>query len=160
MPIECTVRVNGVDRTTSVGTNELLADWLRDGLALRGTRVSCDAGSCGVCTVLVDDQPYASCSTFVYEVDGCRVETVEGLVDSDGRLHPVQRAFLENFGFQCGFCTPGMVLSTVALLRANAQPTEAEIREWLAANVCRCTGYQAIIRSVKAAVQLLDEESP
>lgn len=147
--VECTLRLNGDEVRTRVRPNTLLVDWLREEKGLRGTRVSCDVASCGVCTVLVDDRPHAACSTFVYEVDGCEVETIEGL-SRDGTLHPVQESFLRNFGFQCGFCTPGMIMLVVALLRADPAPTEEQVRAWLGANVCRCTGYMSIVRSVLA----------
>lgn len=117
----------------------------------------CEEGECGTCTVLLDDVPVKSCTVLALEVEGRTVLTVEGLVSKDGKLHPVQQAFIERGGIQCGFCTPGMVLTTYALLRENPDPSEDEIRRALAGNLCRCTGYVGIFRAVKRAAELLKE---
>jgi carbon-monoxide dehydrogenase small subunit len=128
-----------------------LADLLRDRLDLTSVHLSCEQGICGACTVLIDGQPAKSCIVMAFQVRGASVETVEGLAREDGDLHPVQRAFHEHHGLQCGFCTPGMVLSACALLRRNPVPDEHEIREAIRGNLCRCTGYEAIVEAVHAA---------
>lgn len=129
-----------------------LLEVLRDALGLIGTKEGCGTGDCGACTVLLDGQPVNSCLVLAVEAEGSEVTTVEGLA-SNGDLHPVQKAFVEHGGVQCGFCTPGMLLSSVALLAHNAQPGETEIRDALAGNLCRCTGYDKIVRAVQAAAQ-------
>ena len=143
--------VNGAPRTCAVGSNMVLADVLRDALALRGCKVACDQGVCGACTVLVDGRPVAACATFAFTAEGRSITTVEGLAQ-DGVLHAVRTSFLENSAFQCGFCTSGMMLSIVALLRAHPAPDDATIRDWLAGNICRCTGYSQIVEAVRHAV--------
>ena len=148
-PIDIAVTVNGTPHRLSVAPNRVLADVLREDLRLTGCKIGCDQAVCGACTVLVDGVPTTSCTTFAFELDGKTVTTIEGL--ADGALHPVQRAFLDNTAFQCGFCTPGMVLSVTALLARHPDPDEATIRQWLNANVCRCTGYAMIIDAVRAA---------
>ncbi len=127
-----------------------LLEVLRDTLGLMGTKEGCGTGDCGACTVLLDGEPVSSCLMLAVEAEGQEVTTVEGLA-TNGDLHPVQRAFIANGGLQCGFCTPGVLMSSVALLARNPQPTEGEIREALAGNLCRCTGYDKIVRSVQAA---------
>jgi carbon-monoxide dehydrogenase small subunit len=129
-----------------------LLEVLRDHLALIGSKEGCGTGDCGACTVLVDDEPVCSCLMLAVEAEGQEVSTVEGLA-TNGHLHPVQAAFVANGGLQCGFCTPGVLMASVALLAGNPQPTEGEIREALAGNLCRCTGYDKIVRAVKAAAE-------
>jgi carbon-monoxide dehydrogenase small subunit len=129
-----------------------LADVLREDLQLLGCKIGCDQAVCGACTVLVDDIPVTACTTFAFELDGETVTTIEGLAEG-GSLHRVQRAFLEHGAFQCGFCTPGMILSVKALLARHPEPDEALIRQWLNANICRCTGYQMIVEAVRAAAR-------
>ena len=146
-----TMTVNGAPRTCAVGSNMVLADVLRDALALRGCKVACDQGVCGACTVLMEGHPVAACATFAFTAEGHSITTVEGLAQ-DGVLHAVQTSFLENSAFQCGFCTSGMMLSIVALLRAHPAPDDATIRDWLAGNLCRCTGYAQIVEAVRHAV--------
>ena len=129
-----------------------LLEVLRDHLALIGTKEGCGTGDCGACTVLINGEPVCSCLMLAVEAEGQEVTTVEGLA-ADNALHPVQRAFIDNGGLQCGFCTPGFLLSSVALLARNPQPTEYEIRQALAGNLCRCTGYDKIVRAVQAAAE-------
>jgi carbon-monoxide dehydrogenase small subunit len=142
--------VNGATREVEVEPRELLVFVLRERLGLTGTTVGCDTSSCGACTVLVGGESVKSCTMLGVQADGLDVTTIEGLA-AGGELHPVQRAFHEQHGLQCGFCTPGMVLATVSFLEENASPTEQEIREALEGNLCRCTGYHNIVRAVQAA---------
>jgi aerobic carbon-monoxide dehydrogenase small subunit len=144
------ITVNGARRTCEVASNAVLADVLRDTLGLRGCKVACDQGVCGACTVLMDGRPIAACATFAFAADGRSVVTVEGLAQ-DGVLHAVQTSFLENSAFQCGFCTAGMMLSIVALLRTHPAPDDDTIRDWLAGNLCRCTGYAQIVEAIRQA---------
>jgi carbon-monoxide dehydrogenase small subunit len=142
--------VNGERRALEVEPRTLLVHALRDGLRLTGAHVGCDTSQCGACTVLVDGRAVKSCSLLAVQVEGREVTTIEGLA-LDGELHPVQRAFVEHHGLQCGFCTPGMILTAVDLLARNRDPDEATIRSSLRGNLCRCTGYQTIVESVRAA---------
>ncbi len=144
------VTVNGTRQERSVAPRVLLVDFLRDQLHLTGTHIGCDTSQCGACTVLLEGRPVKSCSVFAVQADGAQVTTIEGLV-TRGRLHPIQEAFRDNRGVQCGYCTPGMVLSAYALLESNPSPTEDEIRVALSGNLCRCTGYKGIVDSVAAA---------
>src|SRR5258706_6863902 len=139
--VEVTATINGERRALTVTTNAMLVDVLRDTLGLKGCKLACDAAVCGACTVLVDDAPATACSTFAFEIDGKEVTTIEGLGDPM-TPHALHQAFLENVAFQCGFCTPGMILSVKALLAANPDPNDAAIRAWLAGNICPCPGYQ------------------
>jgi aerobic carbon-monoxide dehydrogenase small subunit len=150
--IEIAVTINGCAHRLAVPPRRILADLLREDLQLLGCKIGCDQAVCGACTVLVDDLPVAACATFAFEVDGKAVTTIEGLAEG-GALDLVQRAFLEYGGFQCGFCTPGMILSVKALLARYPDPDEELIRQWLNANICRCTGYQMIIEAVRAAAK-------
>lgn len=160
MSHEITVEAEIDGRTvrTRVPARTVLLDLLRDGLGNTGVKASCERGVCGACTTLVDGVPAASCSVFAYSVDGAVVETAPGLSGADGP-GPVARAFAECGGFQCGYCTPGMVVLTTALLRAHPEPDEERIRTWISSNICRCTGYQMIIDSVRRAAQLVREEA-
>lgn len=145
MQIEMTV--NGMRRRSDVEPRTLLVHHLRGELALVGTNVGCDTTSCGACTVLVDGESVKSCTVLAVQADGCEITTIEGLAEGD-ELHPVQAAFQRCHGLQCGFCTPGMVMATVSLLRENPQPDEAQIRTGLEGNLCRCTGYHNIVAAV------------
>lgn len=144
------IAVNGRHREDAVADEVLLLDYLRDTAGLTGTKQGCDGGECGACTVLVDGLPRLACLTLAASCAGARVETIEGLAQA-GRMSRLQEAFHEHLGTQCGFCTPGMIMSAEALLRRNPSPSEAEIREALSGNLCRCTGYVKIIESVRAA---------
>jgi aerobic-type carbon monoxide dehydrogenase small subunit (CoxS/CutS family) len=154
--VDITVTVNLRTCRLNVPVNRILADLLREDLLLTGCKIGCDQAVCGACTVLVDGLPVTACTTFAFEVDGTAVTTIEGLSEG-GALHPIQRAFLEHGGFQCGFCTPGMILSVKALLKQHGDPDENTIRQWLGANICRCTGYQMIIEAVRAAAGAMAE---
>jgi len=150
------VTVDGVPYVDDVEPRTLLVHYLREQLGKVGTVVGCDTGNCGACTVLLAGPDGAatavkSCSVLAVQTDGGEVTTIEGLAGPDGELHPMQRAFHENHALQCGFCTPGMIMAAVDLLRENPHPTEAEIREGISGNLCRCTGYQNIVRAVSAA---------
>ena len=148
--------VNGAVRTGSTEVRTTLADFLREQLALTGTHLGCEHGVCGACTVLVDGEAVRSCLMLAVQAQGREVVTVEGLADGD-RLHPVQDAFWKSHAFQCGFCTPGFVMSTVALLRENPAADEDEIREVLSGNICRCSGYQSIVEGVLLAARTMRE---
>ena len=143
--------VNGVSYARDLPARRLLVDFLRYDLGLTGTKEGCSVGVCGACAVLVDGEMAAACITLTAAVDGAEITTIEGLAQ-DGRLHPVQQAFIDYGGFQCGICTPGQVMAAKALLDANPQPTESEIRDWMMGNLCRCTGYYKILESVVQAV--------
>ena len=155
---EITVTVNGEEHSLEVESRLLLAYFLRERLGLTGTHVGCDTTSCGTCTVLVDGVPIKSCTHFAVQVDGREVKTVEGLAQ-DGQLHPIQEGFREEHGLQCGFCTPGMMLVSSALLEENPDPSEEEIRWALSGNICRCTGYQNIVKAVQWAAETMKEQS-
>jgi len=145
--------LNGRRRVEAVANNLLLLDFLREKLGLTGTKTGCDGGECGACTVLVDDRPRLSCLTLAASCEGRRVDTVESLA-RNGQLSAVQRGFHEKLGAQCGYCTPGLIMASEGLLRRNPRPGEAEIREALGSNICRCTGYVKIIEAVQHAVGL------
>ncbi len=145
-----TLTVNGKPVTSEVEPRLLLVDLLRERLRLTGVHTGCDTSQCGACVVHVDGVSVKSCSMLAVEADGCAVTTIEGL-ESDGKLHPMQEAFREHHGLQCGFCTPGMVMSAVDLVKRNASPSDHDVREWLEGNICRCTGYHNIVRAVRAA---------
>lgn len=149
--------VNGVPRAGTAESRTTLADFLREELTLTGTHLGCEHGVCGACTVLVDGDPVRACLMLAVQARGTEVTTVEGLADGD-TLHPLQQAFMESFAFQCGFCTPGFVMSTLALLRDEPDADEARIREELSGNLCRCTGYQSIVEGVLLAAQRAREE--
>jgi aerobic-type carbon monoxide dehydrogenase small subunit (CoxS/CutS family) len=143
---EIELRLNGVDRRLEVEDQTLLIELVR-GLGLVGTKLSCDTQVCGACTVLLDGRPVSSCTTLAIEAEGKRVETIEGLADGT-KLHPLQEAFIDRFAFQCGYCTPGMIVSAKALLEARPDPDAAAVRHWMEGNICRCTGYQTIVDAV------------
>jgi len=149
--------VNGASRSATTEVRMSLADFLREKLELTGTHLGCEHGVCGACTVLVDGEPVRSCLMLAVQADGTDVTTIEGLADGD-TLHPLQQAFMESFAFQCGFCTPGFVMSTLALLRDDPGADEAKVREELSGNICRCTGYQSIVEGVLLAARRAREE--
>ena len=149
--MQITTTVNGAQRSDEVEDRLLLVHYLRETCDLRATNVGCDTTSCGACTVLLDGESVKSCTVLAAQADGREVSTVEGLASADGTMHPVQAAFRQEHGLQCGFCTPGMVMASVSLLRDNPSPTEQEVREGLEGNFCRCTGYHNIVRAVLAA---------
>ena len=143
--------LNGKPTNIEIEPAESLAEFLRARCRLTGVKVSCEAQVCGSCTVLVDGLPVSACTHLAYEVRGRRVTTIEGLADQSGRLHPLQQAFLDNFAFQCGFCTPGMILAAKALLDEGTEPTEREIIAHMNGNLCRCTGYLPILKAIRQA---------
>jgi carbon-monoxide dehydrogenase small subunit len=144
------ITVNGVRREADVEPRTLLVEFIRDDLGLTGTKVGCDTSQCGACTVHLDGRAVKSCTVLAVQADGRSITTIEGLA-GDGGLHPMQQAFWEQHGLQCGFCTPGMIMSAAALLAENASPSDEEIRHGLEGNLCRCTGYENIVRAVRAA---------
>ena len=144
------VKINGDKITKEVSDNVMLSDFLRDKLALTGTHVGCDTSQCGACVIHLDGNSVKSCTILVADCDGSEITTIEGLA-SNGKMHPMQESFKKHHGLQCGFCTPGMVMSAVDLLQKNKNPSEKEIRDWLEGNICRCTGYQGIVAAVKEA---------
>ncbi len=148
--MEITVNINGTDHTADVEPRRLLVDHIRTGVGLTGTHIGCDTTSCGVCTVLVDGTPVKSCTMLAVQADGREVTTVEGLKSADG-LHPVQQAFSDEHGLQCGFCTPAMMLVGAALIEENPAPSDDEVRWAISGNLCRCTGYMNIVKAIQAA---------
>ena len=150
--------VNGTRHDTEVETRRTLADFLRHKICLTGTHVGCEHGVCGACTVLVDGQAVRSCLMLAVQVDGATITTVEGMAGEDGQLHPLQEAFHDNHGLQCGFCTPGMLMTLLEFLQYNPVPTEDEVREALSGNLCRCTGYQGIVAAALDAAGRLRQE--
>jgi len=155
--VEVRLSVNGVVRAARVPARRLLSDCLRHDLGLTGTHVGCEHGVCGACTVLLDGAPVRSCLMLAVTADGAEITTVEGLAGPDGRLSPVQQAFADCHGLQCGFCTPGFLVTVTAGLRTNPDPSEADAREMTGGNLCRCTGYQNIVASVLHAAELARE---
>jgi carbon-monoxide dehydrogenase small subunit len=155
---EITVTINGQAETREVETRTNLADFLRHEVELTGTHVGCEHGVCGACTVLVDGAAVRSCLMLAVQADGHEVTSIEGLAADDGTLHPVQEAFWKNHGLQCGFCTPGMVISVAAFLKDNPDPTEAEVRAAISGNICRCTGYQGIVAAALDAAKTMRQE--
>jgi aerobic carbon-monoxide dehydrogenase small subunit len=144
------VKVNGREREAEIEPRLLLVHFIRDVLMLTGTHIGCDTTNCGACTVLLDGKPIKSCTVFAVQADGREVRTIEG-VATNGKLHPIQEGFKEEHGLQCGFCTPGMIMSACALLETNPHPNEQEIRWGISGNLCRCTGYQNIVKAVQYA---------
>ena len=157
---ECGVhtRVNGTEHRRTLPARMMLAQFVRDELGLKGTKVSCEMQVCGACSVLVDGAPVSACTYLAADVDGREVATVEGLAGPDGELNPLQRAFVENFALQCGFCTPGFLMMSTALLAENPDPTEDEVKEHLDGNICRCTGYEPIVKAVLEAAAVMRGE--
>jgi aerobic carbon-monoxide dehydrogenase small subunit len=154
---ELKLTLNGGERTLLVRGDATLAEVLRDDLGLLGTKVSCNEGECGACTVLIDGKPANSCIVLALDADGCEIMTIEGLAP-DGNLHPIQTAFIEEGAVHCGYCTPGMILSTKALLDRNPEPADADIRQALEGNLCRCTGYNRIVKAVETAARKLQTQ--
>lgn len=150
--------VNGRAVRREVEGRTLLVDLLRQGIGLTGTHVGCDTSQCGACVVHVDGAPVKACSVFALDLEGAQVRTIEGMAEADGALGVVQAAFQEHHGLQCGFCTPGMVMSGAALLAENPDPSEREIREYLEGNICRCTGYHNIVKAIQAAAVAMRAE--
>ena len=150
VPLRISLTVNGASQSHDVEPRLLLVHYLRDVVGLTGTNVGCDTSSCGACTIHVNGESVKSCTMLAVQADGTDITTIEGLANGD-ELHPMQAAFRENHGLQCGFCTPGMVMAAVSLLNENPKPTEAEVREGLEGNLCRCTGYHNIVKAVLAA---------
>ena len=146
------ITINGYERMFDVEPNKLLLNLLRDELYLTGTKYGCGIGECGACTVLLDGEPVLSCMIMAVDVDGMRVDTIEGVANGD-KLDPIQEAFIDEGAIQCGFCTPGFIMTTKALLRENPDPAEEEIREYLKGNLCRCTGYVNIVKAVQSAAK-------
>ena len=149
--LDVSVTVNGAAYARAVEPRLLLSDFLRQDIGLTGTHVGCEHGVCGACTVLMDGEPVRSCLVFAVQADGHELRTVEGLAPAGGPLHPLQEAFRDAHGLQCGFCTPGFLMTLVPFLRENPAPTELEIREAISGNLCRCTGYQNIVEAVRLA---------
>jgi carbon-monoxide dehydrogenase small subunit len=148
------IKVNGADMEADVESRLVLVHCIRDVFGLTGTHIGCDTTHCGACTVHLDGKPIKSCTLFAVQADGCEIKTVEGL-EQDGKLHPVQEGFWQEHGLQCGFCTPGMMMTSVALLEEKPNPTEDEIRLAISGNLCRCTGYMNIVKSIQYAAQKL-----
>ena len=148
------VEVNGESYEHTVEPRMLLVHYLRDVLGLTGTNIGCETSQCGACTVLLNGEAVKSCTLLAVQADGAQITTIEGLAQ-DGQLHPLQQAFWDNHGLQCGYCTPGMIMTAYDLLQDNPNPTEEEIRHGLEGNLCRCTGYQNIVKSVKAAAEAM-----
>lgn len=146
-------RLNGGTVSTEVAANDMVVDVLRDRFRLTSVKLACDQAVCGACTILVDGRVAASCATFAFQLDGADVRTVEGLAGDDGTLDPVQQAFIDKSALQCGFCTPGMVLLAKALLETDPDPDRQSIRDWMGANICRCTGYELIFEAVEQAAK-------
>lgn len=146
-----TMRVNGRQVSGEVEGRTLLVQFLREGLGMTGTHVGCDTSQCGACVVHVNGAAVKSCTTFAMDLEGAEVKTIEGMANADGSLGVIQQAFQDHHGLQCGFCTPGMVMSAAALLAENPKPTETEVRHYLEGNICRCTGYHNIVKAVMAA---------
>lgn len=152
------VTINGTVYEDDVDSRTLLVHWIRDGLHLTGTHIGCDTTSCGACTILVDGKATKSCTMFAVQANGRQIMTVEGL-EQGGKLHPIQEGFHEKHALQCGYCTPGMMLTSVALLQRNPNPTEQEIREGISGNLCRCTGYVNIVKAVQYAAEKMRESN-
>jgi aerobic carbon-monoxide dehydrogenase small subunit len=147
--------INGTTHRGEAEPRMLLADFIREVCQLTGTHVGCEHGVCGACTILMNGEPVRSCLTFAVQANGAELMTVEGLAAPDGTLHPLQEAFREHHGLQCGFCTPGVLMTAIYFLRENPDPTEREIREGIAGSLCRCTGYEGIVRAIAAAAPVL-----
>ena len=155
---QVSMKVNGHEYAAEVEPRVLLVHFLRDVLGLTGTHIGCDTTSCGACTVLLDGRPVKSCTLFAVQASGHEIRTVEGVAEK-GKLHPIQEGFKQEHGLQCGFCTPGMIMCTYALLQENPKPTEEQIRWGISGNLCRCTGYQNIVKAVQYAAEKLEGAS-
>ena len=153
MPLTVSMTVNGKAVSREVEPRTLLVQFLREQLGLTGTHVGCDTSQCGACVVLVDSRSMKSCTMLAVQADGKDVTTIEGIAGADGTLHPMQEAFREHHGLQCGFCTPGVVVAAVDLVQTNSSPSEREVREWLEGNLCRCTGYHNIVKAILDAAE-------
>ena len=151
--MEISVTVNGVKHTAAVEPRTLLVHFVREQLGLTGTNIGCDTSSCGACSLHLNGEAVKSCTILAVQADGAEVTTIEGMASADGTLHPMQQAFMENHGLQCGYCTPGMVMAATSLLKENPNPTEEDVRLGLEGNLCRCTGYHNIVQSVLAAAK-------
>lgn len=151
--MEITVTINGKSHTADVEPRTLLVQFIREQVGLTGTNIGCDTSSCGACSVHVDGEAAKSCTLLAVQADGCSITTIEGMAAADGTLHPMQQAFMENHGLQCGYCTPGMVMAATSLLAENPNPTDEEVRIGLEGNLCRCTGYHNIVQSVLACAK-------
>jgi len=149
--VKVTITVNGQEESHDVEPRQLLVHFIRDTVGLTGTNIGCDTSSCGACTILLEGESVKSCTVLAVQADGASLTTIEGLAEADGTLHPVQRAFHENHGLQCGYCTPGMVMAAVSLIEEQPGLTERGVREGLEGNLCRCTGYHNIVKAVLAA---------
>jgi aerobic carbon-monoxide dehydrogenase small subunit len=158
--VKVELTVNGKDVTADIEDRTLLVHFLRDAADLTATNIGCDTTSCGACTVLLDGESVKSCTVLAAQADGRSVTTLEGLASDAGEMHPVQRAFHEQHGLQCGYCTPGMVMAIVSLLKENPSPTEAEVRRGLEGNICRCTGYHNIVKAALSAAESSSERAP
>lgn len=154
--ITITTQVNGQDVTRSIPARRTLAGFLRDDLHLTGTKLSCELQVCGVCTVLVDGDPVSACTYLAVDIDGRKVQTIEGLTGTNGNLHPLQQAFVDRFASQCGFCTPGFIMTAKSLLDRDPDPDPEAVKEWLDGNICRCTGYRPILEAVGDAAMLMN----
>ena len=159
MSVSVVMTVNGDVVAKHIDDRTLLVDFLREHLRLTGTHVGCDTSQCGACVVNVNGRSVKSCTALAAQLDGAEITTIEGLADTDGTLNPMQQAFRENHGLQCGFCTPGMVMSAMDLVSQNPDPTEQEVREWLEGNICRCTGYHNIVKSILAGAKAMRENA-
>lgn len=157
MPNTINVTVNGVSHKSEVEPRTLLVHYLRETLNLTGTHVGCETSLCGACTVLVDGQAVKSCTLFAVQADGARITTIEGMA-AEGKLHPMQEAFWEHHGLQCGYCTPGMIMTAAQILERNPDPSDEEIRHGLEGNLCRCTGYQHIVQAVQCAAKKMGKK--
>jgi len=151
--VEITVTINGTAHTADVEPRTLLVQFIRDNVGLTGTNIGCDTSSCGACSIHLDGEAVKSCTVLAVQADGAAVTTIEGMAAADGTLHPMQTAFMENHGLQCGYCTPGMVMAATSLLIENPSPTEEEVRIGLEGNLCRCTGYHNIVKAVMACAE-------
>ena len=155
MAVPLSLNINGEVRAVDVEPRTLLVDFLRDALGLTGTHIGCDTAQCGACTVLLDGRAVKSCNVLAVQAAGAEVTTIEGVTPADGSLHPMQAAFRDHHGLQCGFCTPGMVMSAIDLVRNNPTPNREEIREALAGNLCRCTGYHILVTAIEAGARTM-----
>ncbi|MFZ8967584.1 MAG: (2Fe-2S)-binding protein [Ilumatobacteraceae bacterium] len=151
--MEITVTINGTAHTADVEPRTLLVQFIRENVGLTGTNIGCDTSSCGACSIHLDGEAVKSCTVLAVQADGAAVTTIEGMAAADGTLHPMQAAFMENHGLQCGYCTPGMVMAATSLLAENPSPTEEEVRIGLEGNLCRCTGYHNIVKAVMACAE-------